>query len=134
MLNLRDQPRTPEAIADACEEAAALLEGQWMQGDWYSPPWMDRHGDRHSAAYCVEGALAAVLGMEVATMHQQRGQEMVQFRNCAVYRAVRDTIRERPSYDEYDHLPPWNDAAGRTEQEVLDVLHETAKRVLGVEP
>jgi hypothetical protein len=30
-------------------------------------------------------------------------------------------------------LPNWNDSDGRTEQEVVDLLRKTAKRVLGVE-
>ena len=34
----------------------------------------------------------------------------------------------------WSELPTWNDADNRTEQEILDLLHATAKRVLGVEP
>ena len=131
-MDLLNQPRTPEAIAEACEQTAEILEGQWTQGDWYTPPFMDRSGDRHPATYCVEGALAAVLGIEAVNM-QREGREVTALRNCAVYRAVRDTIREQGGTIG-DSLPGWNDAAGRTEQQVLDVLHATAKRVLGVAP
>ena len=93
LMDLLNQPRTPEAIAEACEQTAEVLEGQWTQGDWYTPPFMDRSGDRHPATYCVEGALAAVLGIEAVNM-QRNSRDVTALRNCAVYRAVRDTIRE----------------------------------------
>lgn len=132
-INLLDQPRTPEEIAEACEKTAEVLEGQWTQGDWYTPPYLDRVGDRHPAAFCIEGALAAVVGLEAIHMQRER-REVEALRNCAVYRAVRDTIREQGEDEWIESLPGWNDAPGRTEQQVLDVLHATAKRVLGVGP
>ena len=42
---------------------------------------------------------------------------------------TRDDDDYLPCYGEGD-LPNWNDSEGRTEQEVIDVLRDTAKRVL----
>lgn len=128
----QNQPRTPEQIADACEQAAGILEGQWLQGDWYTPPFTDQTGEKHVERMCVEGALAAVLGIDVRSM-QRETKDVTWMRNCAVYRAVRDTVREEYPTWIVDTLPSWNDAGERTEQEVLDILHKTAKRVQGVE-
>ena len=131
-----DKPMTPEDIADTCEATAAILEGNWMRGEWYN------HAQQ---TYCIEGALAAALGIDVdAVTNDARERRLL--RTCPVYAAVSKTVIERiiATEDEDvdasirmvedDGLPFWNDQDWRQEQEVLDVLHETAKRVLGVEP
>ena len=132
---------TNEDIANSCEDAAALLEGHWIRGDWYTT-----YGDPASpeASYCVEGALAAALGLDVQSMSNDV-EERKLLRACPVYAAVQQTVIERViatedddvdvaiRFIEDDGLPYWNDQDWRQEQEVLDVLHATAKRVLGVE-
>jgi hypothetical protein len=128
---------TPQQIADSCEDAAAILEGNWMRGEWYNPA---------QKTYCIEGALAAALGLNIdAVANDARERSLL--RNCPVYAAVSKTVIDRIiateddenidaaiHFVEDDGLPYWNDQDWREEQEVLDVLHETAKRVLGVEP
>lgn len=131
---------TPEEIAHSCEEAAALLEGRWVRGAW-----------EQNGSYCVEGALAAALGYsieEVADGTQEGFGARRSLRSCQVYQAVTDTLVARLAKDpdmsegnldrvamelEDAGLPFWNDQDGRTEQDVLDLLHATAKRVQGVE-
>lgn len=127
---------TPEEVADTCEETAALLEGHWGQGDWHYPSFTHKTPDGGRATtverWCVEGALGAVIGFDLG--RNSTIEQTNDFRNCQVYRAIRDTIREEfPGYGEFAHLPSWNDDPNRTEQQVLDILHRTAKRVQGVE-
>lgn len=134
---------TPEDIANSCEDAAALLEGHWQRGDWYTAYGNPNEGGE--VLYCVEGALAAALGLDAQAMgHDPTERNLL--RTCPVYAAVQKTVIERIiatededridtaiHYVEDDGLPFWNDQDYRIEQEVLDVLHATAKRVLGVE-
>jgi hypothetical protein len=135
-INWNNRDMTPEDIANSCEDAAAILEGNWIRGQWYDPM---------QASYCVEGALAAALGLDIEGVINNTGDREL-LRKCPVYTAVQQTVIDRIiliTDDEYidaevhavedDGLPYWNDQDGRVEQEVLDVLHATAKRVLGVE-
>jgi len=73
------------------------------------------------------------------------GDERTKLRTCPVYAAVMKTVIERliETDDDSDNsireveddgLPWWNDRDERTEDEVLDILHTTAKRILGVGP
>lgn len=131
----RDQKMTNQDIADTCEATAALLEGNWTKGSWY---------DKTAETYCIEGALAAALNLDIGLV-ADGAHERELLRTCPVYDAVMQTVAEQiedlddgdPEMTRLisdDGLPLWNDADERTEQEVLDVLHATAKRVLGVEP
>ena len=122
---------TPEQIADTCERAADLIEVGWQQGEWYSPEYKNMHGQTWPAKYCVEGALAAVLGIDPARL-RSNGPGVTDLRRCEVYQAVAATVRRRGGVG-IGYLPGWNDASNTTQQEVLDVLHATAKRVLGVD-
>ncbi len=116
-------PWTPEDIAEACEVTADLLEGHWTKGAWF------RYADE-GVTYCVEGALAAALGIDVQHMAEGAPARDV-LAACPVYDAVMTTVRQRE--DRYfSDLMQWNDTYVNQEHEVLDVLHATAKRVLGV--
>jgi len=111
---------TPEEIAEACEKTAEVLQGHWMRGEWYEP----------SGSYCIEGALAAVLGFNPQDLKDDGNQREFLF-SCPVYQEVKDTIDHIPGMD-CRSMTGWNDEEAKNEQEVLDVLHRTAKRVLGV--
>lgn len=114
-------PWTPQEIAEACEVTADLLEGHWTKGSWIRV-------DEGNVTYCVEGALAAALGIEARWLAEGSPARDL-LAACPVYKAVLDTARDgRYSPD----LAHWNDTVANTEQQVLDVLHATAKRVLGV--
>lgn len=124
---------TAEEIAETCEVTASLLEGNWTQGMWLSD----------SGRMCIEGALAASFGWNADLEGHQNDREVLQ--ECEVYDAIRETINQNYMRDCEDpengymyvspgELPSWNDNDYRTEQEVLDVLHQTAKRVMGVVP
>lgn len=134
---------TNEEIAESCEDAADLLEGHWIQGDWNSYVMKEEDGPVITF-YCVEGALAAALGMSISGMEDHERKELLA---CPVYDAVLETLNhqihqelvdaghrtgDEPS-DWYDkgELPNWNDSEERTEQQVVDLLRKTAKRVLG---
>jgi hypothetical protein len=121
-----NRPMTNEDIAETCEATASLLEGHWTKGSWYT----ETNGYQ---TYCVEGALAAALGLDPTTMSEADESSRSLLRDCPVYEAVCDTINEGEAPDWHvTDLPGWNDTDHRTEQEVLDILHATAKRVLGV--
>lgn len=140
---------TNEEIAASCEDAADLLEGHWIQGDWssYTIEGEDEGGETTVIFYCVEGALAAALGIyNIANMEDRDRKELL---TCPVYTAVVETLNHQIHDELLDagvteadqphewygvgELPNWNDSDGRTEQEVVDLLRKTAKRVLGVE-
>ena len=132
-----------ELIAEACEDAADMLEGHWIQGNWYLSA-EDSEGEPENWAYCLEGGLAAALGLDIIEEAEDSARDTLI--RCPVYDAVLVTlnkqIREQlidggMSEEETPHLwygegdlPNWNDSEGRTEQEVVDLLRKTAKRVL----
>lgn len=129
----RDHPMTPEQIAESLEEAAAILEGNWTQGAWRKDN-DDEHEGRTTR--CAEGGLAAALGLDEHTL-EGGTWERRKLTSCPVHAAVMETLalQERDfGAASWGDLPSWNDQDGRTEAEVLDLLHATAKRVLGVEP
>jgi hypothetical protein len=135
---------TNEQIAESCEDAADLLEGHWIQGNWFLSSYDDEDQDTESWGYCLEGALSAALGLDnIDDMEQEDRLDLI---NCPVYSAVLETLNHqihqqlidagaseadtpREWYGEGD-LPNWNDSDGRSEQEVVDLLRKTAKRVL----
>lgn len=124
-----DQPMTSEQIAETCEVTAEILEGQWGIGHWWDPAFQ---------TMCLEGALVAAFGINLDEFDVDREPARQRLAHCPVYTAIQETIRLRePDFDPLDHgpdwLPAWNDQDDRTEQEVLDILHATAKRVLGVQ-
>jgi len=139
---------TNEQIAESCEDAADLLEGHWMQGEWFQNLYEDDDIDDPSNwAYCLEGGLAAALGKNISGMEDKDRKDLL---SCPVYDAVLETLNhqiheelvdageitpddEPLGWYEKGELPNWNDDEGRTEQEVVDLLRKTAKRVLGVE-
>jgi hypothetical protein len=130
---------TPEDIADACELAADFLEGHWTQGSWYKEDTdQDEDGFEVEAwFYCIEGALAAAIGLDAQDMDQE-SKDRGLLLQCPVYEAVTETLNLRQGKEGMEQfcvgeLPTWNDAGGTTEQDALDLLHATAKRVLGVE-
>ena len=133
------RPMTPEEIADACEIAASVLEGHWIRGSWHT--YLDNDGVQHDTAFfCVEGGLAAALGLDASDV-EGSSYERMKLITCPVHDAVRETLRLRRAGEvgdtpfglDADSVTQWNDQPERTEQEVLDILHATAKRVLGVE-
>lgn len=136
-----------EEIAEACEDAADMLEGHWVQGEWFISDFDDETEETEQWAYCMEGGLAAALGLDYITdMEDSTRDELLR---CPVYDAVLVTLNKQMRQQLIDagaseadlphlwfgegDLPNWNDRDGRTEQEVLDLLRATAKRVLGVE-
>ena len=116
---------TNEDIAEACDAAADLLEGHWIQGTWVMTL------DDGKAGYCLEGGLAAALGMNANLDDDINAKELLH--GCPVYDAVYGTICEMEP-DEWEAIPSWNDLGSREESEVIDLLRTTAKRVLGVGP
>lgn len=135
---------TPDEIAASCEDAADLLEGHWTSGSWFRYD-EDDEGRETGISYCIEGGLAAALGLDKI----EDGDDIARLTllSCPVYDAVLETLNHQvfaqqvdaglrqpdaeytPSFGEGD-LPNWNDSGGRTEQEVVDLLRKTAKRVL----
>jgi hypothetical protein len=79
--------------------------------------------------------IGAALGLNVYDM-QSGTRERDILHDCPVYTAVMHTLNEQNEDEDgyFEELPNWNDADERTEQEVLDLLHATAKRVLGIPP
>ena len=136
---------TNEEISEACEDAADMLEGHWVQGEWFISDFDDETEETEHWAYCLEGGLSAALGLE--TIEGPEDSTRDELISCPVYDAVLETLNQQefdrkidsgyykpdtkfvPSFGEGD-LPNWNDNDERTEQEVVDLLRKTAKRVL----
>jgi len=141
--NVPFRPWTPEEIAESCEATADLLEGgHWTGGSWFritDPETGDYWEGGESeltdegfiVTYCIEGAMAAVLGLDPKSMAEGASERDL-LMECPVYDAVLTTVNE-DIYQGCD-LMSWNDADGREETEVVDILRRTAKRVLGVGP
>lgn len=140
------QIKTNEEIAEACEDAADLLEGHWTTGQWYID-WTEDIEDETGEpiefeekwAYCIEGAMAAAIGLDAQGMEMDSPQRD-DLLNCPVYDAVTTTLALRlekegidPEDVEIANLPDWNDGSLGSEQAALDLLRETAKRMRGVE-
>jgi hypothetical protein len=132
---------TNEEIAEACEDAADMLEGHWVKGHWFTSEDDD---ENETWAYCLEGGLAAALGLDI--IEEAEDTTRSELINCPVYDAVLKTLNQQIReqmidagaseadtphewYGEGD-LPNWNDTEDRSEQEVVDLLRKTAKRVL----
>lgn len=124
---------TPADIAEACELAAQTLEGHWTQGNWHVTGWDGVEDEEEMKDfYCLEGGLAAALGMDATRLDSDSYARSL-LRECPVYCAVQDTLHDRDGSWRPDlDLASWNDHGQRTQQQVLDILHATAKRVLGV--
>ena len=141
---------TEEDMAEACEDAADLLEGHWTTGEWYHEWWVDNAGNHYDWndgtvelteqwAYCIEGAMAAAIGLD-ATDLDCDSEERSNLLRCPVYKAVCDTLNLQQETEGVDirygvgDLPNWNDnGALGSEQKALDLLRATAKRLRGVE-
>ena len=120
-----------------------MIEGHWVQGTWFTYE-EDDDGEGEHWAYCIEGALGAALGLDAITEPEDWQRNLLI--QCPVYNAVLETLNRDmhqllvdaghrkgdqylPCFGEGD-LPNWNDNDERREQEVLDLLRATAKRVL----
>lgn len=137
-----DQIYTKMDIADVCEDAADLLEGHWTRGEWYHYEVLDNYDDTGQVVgqetqifYCIEGGMAAALGLDVTEINGSESAERMNLVGCPVYNAVLETLNlQNKAYGTfYDDLPTWNDQEERTEQHAIDLLRSTAKRMHGVE-
>ena len=126
MTELRSIEWTPEEIAESCWLAADILRGHWTQSTWYAPA-VEEDGTR-TVRFCLEGGLAVALGLDARLMQHSPEYRKV-LASCPVRLAVQETIRLDGNTS---YIPGWNDEGGRTEEQVLDILERTAKRVLGV--
>lgn len=151
-MNLYDDitTMTDEEVAEACERAAETLEGHWRTGEWFSYSLDDEVdendfvvGEIERWAYCIEGAMAVAVGLDVNLINSPEDPEREALIHCPVYQAVTDTLnilmsREHGVDGVYEYygegdLPNWNDGEHGSEQKALDLLHATAKRMRGVE-
>lgn len=99
--------RTSEIL----NKAADLIEERgWGQG---SETWNNHNG----AGLCLEGGILAATGMKLTD----------DFEACPAYRAVWAHLENDDRWGAYrGSLYNWNDAPGRTAEEVIEVLRATA--------
>lgn len=90
--------------------------------------WSNRFG----GGFCIEGAMAAVLGIDL-TKTDEAGfwEELPKLRNHPAYKAAALYIGTNKS------LSSWNDADGRTKEVVIEALRgaavrERAREVVGM--
>jgi hypothetical protein len=76
---------TPEEIAESCERTADLLEGHWTTEAWY------RTENERIVSYCIEGGLAAALGVSAFSVAQDPDVRKA-LMDCPVYMAVQETL------------------------------------------
>lgn len=88
--------------------ADKIRERGWTQGLGGWPGWGP------DDALCLEGGIMAALGYDEETPERL-------YRGCPAFGAVRDYLGLGD-----DFLFPWNDASGRTQQEVIEVLRAAA--------
>lgn len=105
-------------LAEIIDDIADRIERDgWVQGFL--------HEDGH---HCTLGAINVVLA------DQQRSRSL----EHQITKAILDTINQREDVladqpDGWTSIPAWNDEYGRTQQQVLDTLRYTAKRLRLVE-
>lgn len=74
---------------------------------------------------CLEGGILAALGLE-PSVNGLGDEENEQLVTCPAYKAVQEYLGFEPKGDIKNRLYRFNDAEGRTAQEVIEVLRATA--------
>jgi hypothetical protein len=108
-------------IADVLERAADLYEsGQYElhRGSFFN-------NDQEAPGVCAIGALMLAAGSSLVT-----GRLLHNLQTTILYWDATEVVeRKITGY----LLPTWNDAPGRTKQEVIDLFKETAKELRNAE-
>ena len=110
---------TNTSVSDTLNRAADLIERRgWGQGP---STWGDSAA---RSRLCVEGAIAAVSGVSMLDL-EDIGEGVTPHRNeleaCPAYKAMVDYLQWKQPF-----LFTWNDKAGRTKEEVIEVLRAAA--------
>lgn len=100
---------TTRSVADVLREAKALIEpsGKWRKGSWLD----------NSGASCASGAINRACGFRdgVVTTDEATKQKVREIARAKLIEATGDWC-----------IIGWNDAPGRTHQEVLDAFSQEA--------
>ena len=103
--------------ARVLREAAKNVPGHWMQGFY---------GDG-AGNYCAVGHIAKALGMDVDGYVKGERREPVWDDDVeALALALGEVILEQYPESVGYHVPNWNDAEGRTEEEVVAMFEKAA--------
>ena len=118
----KKEPTPPSnPVAERLYEVAAFIEEHgWTQGSWY---------DSHTGKVCLEGALEMVSGKAPSTVPGQRGIliGMLDDLYLPAHKALTDCVEADTSHPN-GSIVGFNDANGRTEDEVLRAVRECADR------
>ena len=114
---------TNATVSDTLNTAAYLIQIRgWGQGP---STWGDAEAQ---SRLCIEGAITAAAGVPMLTIQlsEDDAPSMTPSRTaleaCPAYRAVHDYLQHR----EFSPLYIWNDQAGRTQEQVIEVLRAAA--------
>ena len=109
-----------ELIADVCDEAADIIGANgWLQGE----PWPGSLHYRPGMPVCEMGALAVALGDRC--WRRLPGDVIREADPRGTLATVAGAVEHHLGFP----LTIWNDAPGRTEGEVVELLRGTAKKL-----
>ena len=123
---------TDMSLSDTLNAAADLIQTRgWTTiedsfGDADTDPWGG--GSGADAPVCLEGAIAAASGMDL-TLGNATGTTSWDVQHCPAYKVVYDYLKGTDWWDGTlftSRLYDFNDAPGRTKEEVIEVLRAAA--------
>lgn len=116
-----------ENAADLLDSAADSLERNgWRQGRFHAPHDERAQGDLSA---CLMGAMFDAQRLTDTNGALVAGEYRVLAMKDAWEKLVdKCTFEDRP-HEKNNPIADWNDAAGRTQQEALDLLRECAKEL-----
>lgn len=107
-----------EEIADVLDNAADLIESK----GWIQNAYRDANG------YCSVGAIMGVFNLvELNQEDEAHSDEHIDFLTDSAEVALIRKLRDKGAIGVEAGVIGWNDASGRTKQQVLDLFREVAK-------
>lgn len=103
--------------SEVLDLAADLIE----QRGWAKGTGWNETGEREGAPLCLEGGIQAAMGLHTQPYADDPSEQwLADMKACPAYQAVKDYLNHPGT------LYVWNDALGRTKDEVIAVLRGAA--------
>lgn len=105
--------------SEVLDRAADMIQ---ERGWTYGPSGWEGHGDPEQTGLCLEGGIAAAVGISLDSEADQHALV-----SCPAYEAVWNYLETDTTWECFhDRLYDWNDTADRSAEDVIAVLRATA--------